>query len=74
MGCLDMRAAGALRAGVFLLAMWCAQSAPAGTVSYSYDSLGRVTTVVYSDGTTTKTIRYSYDANGNRTSVTTTSP
>jgi len=46
----------------------------AGTVNYTYDSLGRVTRVVYTVGSTTTTITYSYDAAGNRTSKVTTSP
>ena len=39
------------------------------SVIYTYDSLGRVTTVTYAGGTT---ITYSYDAANNRTSVTVT--
>lgn len=49
-------------------------AAYAGSVSYSYDALGRLATVVYNNGTATTTISYSYDAAGNRTSVATTSP
>jgi YD repeat-containing protein len=37
------------------------------TTYYTYDTLGRVTQVVESDGATTQ---YSYDANGNITSIT----
>ncbi|VTU24210.1 YD repeat (two copies) [Variovorax sp. PBL-H6] len=48
--------------------------AHAGSVSYSYDALGRLASTVYSDGSATTTITYSYDAAGNRTSVATTSP
>jgi uncharacterized protein RhaS with RHS repeats len=44
----------------------------AGSVSYSYDALGRLASAVYTDGSAT--ITYSYDAAGNRTSVATTSP
>lgn len=47
--------------------------AHAGSVSYSYDALGRLASVVYSDGSATTTITYSYDAAGNRTSVAATS-
>ncbi|MGD9681612.1 MAG: RHS repeat domain-containing protein [Candidatus Obscuribacterales bacterium] len=36
------------------------------TVSYSYDNLGRLTTITYSNGTT---VTFSYDNMGNRTSV-----
>lgn len=48
--------------------------ANAGSVAYTYDALGRVATVVYTNAGTTTTITYSYDAAGNRTSVVTTSP
>ncbi|VTU22507.1 RHS Repeat [Variovorax sp. RA8] len=48
--------------------------AHAGSVSYSYDALGRLANAVYSDASATTTITYSYDAAGNRTSVATTSP
>jgi YD repeat-containing protein len=41
-----------------------------GSVSYSYDALGRLVKAVYTDGIST-TITYSYDATGNRTSVVT---
>lgn len=44
----------------------CAGSAVAGSVSYTYDALGRLTQVTYSSG---KIITYAYDAAGNRTSV-----
>ena len=60
----------------WLLVALLVASAPghAGTVSYTYDSLGRVTRVVYTVGSTTTTTTYSYDAAGNRTSKVTTSP
>jgi hypothetical protein len=51
-----------------------ALAASAGSVSYSYDALGRLASAVYTDGSATTTITYSYDAAGNRTSVATTSP
>lgn len=41
----------------------------AGSANYSYDNLGRVIKVTYSNG---KTISYSYDAVGNRVVVTNT--
>jgi YD repeat-containing protein len=46
-------------------------SAPvsAGSVTYTYDVLGRLITATYSTGAV---ITYSYDATGNRTSVVTT--
>lgn len=47
-----------------LLALSLADAATAGTITYTYDDLGRLKTAVYSDGTT---ITYTYDAAGNRT-------
>ena len=41
----------------------------AGSVNYTYDVLGRLKTVTYSNGVV---ITYSYDAAGNRTSAVTT--
>lgn len=58
-------------AGVLALASLLAH---AGAVNYTYDTLGRLITAVYRNGTSTTTITYSYDAAGNRTSVATTSP
>jgi len=46
----------------------------ASTDDYTYDALGRVTKIAYSDGVKTTTVTYSYDATGNRTSVVSTSP
>lgn len=43
-----------------------AQSADAQTVQYTYDALGRVVTVTYSNGAV---ITYTYDAAGNRITV-----
>ena len=40
-------------------------SLQAGTISYAYDQLGRLSQVTYPGGAV---IRYNYDANGNRTS------
>jgi YD repeat-containing protein len=48
-----------------------AGSGGAGTVTYTYDLLGRITGVVEADGST---IQYTYDANGNMTSTTRTAP
>jgi YD repeat-containing protein len=46
-------------------------SVRAATVTYAYDSRGRVVSVTYASGLTTF---YVYDATGNRTQVTTTAP
>lgn len=46
-----------------------AAAAFAGSATYTYDSLGRLSKVVYANGVT---IIYSYDAAGNRTSTTVT--
>lgn len=40
-----------------------------GTVQYTYDQLGRVTTALYGNGVC---VIYTYDANGNRTAQTNT--
>jgi YD repeat-containing protein len=45
-----------------------ASAQTAGSVTYCYDALGRVTRAIYSTGLA---ILYSYDAAGNRTSVVT---
>lgn len=65
-----------LHAMKLLVASMAALSAlaSAGTVSYTYDALGRIASVVYSNGTSTTTVSYAYDAAGNRTSVTTSGP
>lgn len=54
--------------------MLLGHQASAGSVNYTYDTLGRLATLVYSSGSTTTTVTYTYDAAGNRTSVATTSP
>jgi YD repeat-containing protein len=46
--------------------------AHAGSVSYTYDALGRIATVVFSNGTSI--VSYNYDATGNWTLVTTATP
>ena len=51
-----------------------ASAAHAGSVSFTYDALGRLASTVYSNGSSTTTITYSYDPGGNRTSVVTTTP
>lgn len=48
-------------------------AAHAGSVSFTYDALGRLASTVYTSGTST-TISYSHDAAGNRSSVVTTTP
>ncbi len=52
-------------AGFFLLWGWIGITLGA-SVNYEYDSLGRLTGVLYEDGTS---ISYQYDANGNRSSA-----
>jgi YD repeat-containing protein len=46
-------------------------TASASPTAYTYDTLGRVSTVTYPNGTV---ITYSYDPAGNRTAVVTTAP
>src|SRR5205085_2896099 len=48
-----------------LAVMAAAVPAEAGTISYTYDQLGRLSQVAYPSGTV---IRYNYDVLGNRTS------
>lgn len=51
------------------LAILLSMPISAGSITYAYDVLGRLTTATYSTGVV---ITYSYDASGNRTSVVTT--
>ncbi|CAL4869746.1 hypothetical protein MMA231_04038 (plasmid) [Asticcacaulis sp. MM231] len=60
----------ALSAGVCMLAL-LATPGLAGTLSYSYDDLGRVKRVTYPNGTV---VDYSYDSADNRTQVVRTPP
>jgi hypothetical protein len=46
----------------------------ASNANYTYDALGRLTKIAYTDGVKTTTVSYSYDAAGNRTSVVTSAP
>lgn len=57
---------------VFSFALATSSPIWAGAANYTYDTLGRITQVVYADGSTTTTITYQYDATGNRTAVVTT--
>lgn len=59
------RVAKHLTAG-FFLAVLCG-AAQAGSVAYTYDSLGRLSKATYANGVV---ITYVYDAAGNRTSYT----
>lgn len=59
-------------AAAFSFVLITSGSILAGTANYTYDALGRITQVVYVDGSTTTTITYQYDATGNRTAVVTT--
>jgi YD repeat-containing protein len=54
----------ALLCAAFLLTTAIAANAANGSVAYTYDALGRVTTASYDTGVI---VIYSYDANGNRT-------
>lgn len=55
----------ALASALAALAMASAAPSHAGSATHSYDSLGRLTKVTYSNGVV---ITYVYDAAGNRTS------
>lgn len=58
-----------LRRILALAILMVSSSAIAGSVAYTYDQAGRLTTALYDNDTC---ITYSYDANGNRTSQTNT--
>ena len=51
---------------IVFISLLFVSSAIAGTVSYQYDQLGRLTRADYSDGSV---IEYTYDAVGNRLSM-----
>jgi len=66
------RSAGVQAMGVVAAA--CLLMLPAAAHSemnatYTYDALGRLVSVVYTDGSKTTTVTYNYDASGNRSSV-----
>lgn len=63
------RARAAAASALVLLMLACQPAAQAGSATHTYDSLGRLAKVTYSNGTV---ITYTYDAAGNRTSVVTT--
>lgn len=48
---------------VIVIFILCAESIAAQTINYNYDSLGRLTQVIYPDSSV---IKYAYDATGNR--------
>lgn len=58
-----------LRLLVGAAAMVASFAAVAGSATYTYDNLGRLTRIAYSNGVV---ITYTYDAAGNRTAVVTT--
>lgn len=70
---LGLRRTLGFAAGIALLTL-SAGAYPASSINYTYDTLGRLNKVSYSDGVKTTTITYSYDAAGNRTSVVSASP
>jgi len=60
---------------VAVLSIFSISPAFAGSVSYTYDSLGRLVTAVYSSGVkVVTTVTYGYDSTGNWTLVATTAP
>jgi hypothetical protein len=56
------------------LLTFAATAFAASNANYTYDALGRLTKIAYSDGVKTTTVSYSYDAAGNRTSVVSSAP
>lgn len=54
---------------LMLLALAGMPAAQAGSAAHTYDSLGRLSKITYSNGTV---ITYTYDAAGNRSAVVTT--
>lgn len=66
---MQKRISAAVLTATLMSTLLMAAPAQAGSVQYTYDQLGRVTQVKYSNGVT---ITYAYDAAGNRTSQVTT--
>ena len=56
---------------VALVVLVVSSFALADGVTYTYDSLGRITGATYASGAA---VQYAYDANGNRTTLTVTAP
>lgn len=65
-------ALGLIAAATLLASAGSAAAVSLPTYSYSYDALGRLTSVTYNSGGHGYTTTYVYDAAGNRTSVSTT--
>lgn len=63
-----------IRGTIALALVGASAIATSGSITYTYDPLGRLTKAVFNNGSTTTTVIYNYDAAGNRTSVSTTSP
>lgn len=64
-GCLKSLKRISVAASAFACLLWT-QAATAGSTAYTYDAVGRVTSVQYSNGAS---ITYAYDTAGNRTST-----
>jgi len=60
-----------LTAAALMLSVVVIPDASGAGVTYTYDTLGRVTTALYDNG---MCVAYSYDANGNRTTQTNATP
>lgn len=58
----------------FALLAFSAATLAVSNANFTYDALGRLTKIAYSDGVKTTTVSYSYDTAGNRISVVTSAP